>query len=67
MNTDAWAPLSDSTLSRARRYSGTPTQACWREEVQWKVQGIENPRVGGSIPPPGNTLQNNINVLILAH
>ena len=28
-------------------------------------QGIENPRVGGSIPPPVTTLQNNINGLIL--
>jgi len=29
--------------------------------------GIENPRVGGSIPPPGTTFQNNINDLIFAH
>jgi hypothetical protein len=28
---------------------------------------IENPRVGGSIPPPGTTFQNNINDLIFAH
>ena len=28
------------------------------------VISIENPRVGGSIPPPGTTLQNNINGLI---
>ena len=30
-------------------------------------QWIENPRVGGSIPPPGTTFQNNINDLIFAH
>jgi len=29
-------------------------------------QWIENPRVGGSIPPPGTTFQNNINDLIFA-
>ena len=28
---------------------------------------LENPRVGGSIPPPGTTFQNNINDLIFAH
>jgi len=28
---------------------------------------IENPRVGGSILPPGTTFQNNINDLIFAH
>jgi len=28
---------------------------------------IENPRVGGSIPPPGTTSQNNINDLIFAN
>ena len=33
------------------------TQACGGQEVQWKEQGIENPRVGGSIPPPGISLQ----------
>jgi len=27
---------------------------------------IENPRVGGSIPPPGTTFKNNINDLIIA-
>ena len=42
-------------------------QACGAREVQWKEQGIENPRVGGSIPPPGTTFQSNINDLILAH
>jgi len=31
------------------------------------VISIENPRVGGSIPPPGTTFQSNINDLILAH
>ena len=30
------------------------------------VVSIENPRVGGSIPPPGTTFQNNINDLIFA-
>jgi len=30
-------------------------------------QWIENPRVGGSIPPPGTTFKNNINDLIFAH
>jgi hypothetical protein len=28
------------------------------------IISIENPRVGGSIPPPGTTFQNNINDLI---
>jgi hypothetical protein len=28
---------------------------------------IENPRVGGSIPPPGITFKNNINDLNFAH
>jgi len=28
---------------------------------------IENPHVGGSIPPPGTTFQSNINELIFAH
>ena len=28
---------------------------------------FENPRVGGSIPPPGTTFQENINDLIFAH
>jgi hypothetical protein len=28
------------------------------------LKRFENPRVGGSIPPPGTTLQNNINGLI---
>ena len=28
---------------------------------------IENPRVGGSILPPGTTFQNNINDLIFEH
>ena len=28
---------------------------------------IENPRVGGSIPPPGTTYHSNINDLIFAH
>ena len=27
------------------------THGLAEEEVQWKEQGIENPRVGGSIPP----------------
>ena len=31
------------------------------------IISIENPRVGGSIPPPGTTFQNNINDLIFAH
>ena len=72
MNTDAWARLSDSTLmlysvqiSRTEQsptlFGHTYTQACGREEVQWKAQGIENPRVDGSIPPPGTTFQSNIN------
>jgi hypothetical protein len=31
------------------------------------IFSIENPRVGGSIPPPGTTFQNNINDLIFVH
>ena len=34
---------------------------------QSTVISIENPRVGGSIPPPGTTLQSNINDLIFSH
>ena len=30
-------------------------------------QWIENPRVGGSIPPPGTTFTNNINNLAKRH
>jgi LacI family transcriptional regulator len=30
-------------------------------------QLVENPRVGGSIPPPGTTFQGKINDLIFAH
>ena len=48
-------------------FGHTYTQACGRQEVQWKEQGIENPRVGGSIPPPKTTFQNNINDLISEH
>ena len=36
----------------------------WSQEFdQW----IENPRVGGSIPPPGTIFQCNINDLVFAH
>ena len=38
-------------------FGHTYTQACGRQKVQWKEQGIENPRVGGSIPSPGTTFQ----------
>ena len=31
------------------------------------VIAIENPRVGGSIPPPGTTLNSNINDLIFSY
>ena len=37
------------------------------ERYYWSLafdQWIENPRVGGSIPPPGTTFQSNISDLI---
>ena len=48
-------------------FGHTYTQACGGQEVQWKEQGIENPRVGGSIPPLGTTFYNNINDLIFMY
>ena len=48
-------------------FGHTYTQACGREEVQWKEQGIKNLRVGGSIPPPGHHLQKHYNDLILTN
>ena len=47
-------------------FGHTYTQVCGRQEVQCKEQGIENLRVGGSIPLPGATLNSNINDLIFA-
>ena len=58
---------SSRTKQSPTLFGHTYTQACGREEVQWKEQGIENPRVGGSIPPPGTTFKNNINDLIFEH
>jgi hypothetical protein len=48
-------------------FGHTYTKACGDQEVQWKEQGIENPLVGGSIPHPEATYQNNINDLSFAH
>ena len=62
--------LSSVTISCTEQsptlFGHTYTQACGGQEVQRKEKGIENPRVGGSIPPPVTILQNNINDLIFA-